>query len=150
MVDQIAENGIASSQAKTLAVKSSRRLLSSQLTLEYEMAKKDPDQKMKYYESVRDHSLVMIQKAEEAMQQLKAFGDEFSDVFEKTSKRHNSLLNKVAKLIERDRKKLDDSAKVALTKVKKITKVEGAKPLTSKPKPPASKKRSSASQPEGL
>ena len=97
------------------------------------MAKKDPELRMKYYESVREHTLAMIHKAEEAVQQLKALGDDFSDVFEKSSKRHSSLLNKVVKLVERDRSKFEDSAKAALKKVKMVKKakeVKKAKPLT--------------------
>ena len=119
-------------------------------TLECEMAKKDPELRMKYYESVREHTLAMIHKAEEAVQQLKALGDDFSDVFEKSSKRHSSLLNKVVKLVERDRRKFEDSAKAALKKVKKAKEVKKAQPLTPKPKPPAAKKPSSPSQPEIL
>ena len=117
------------------------------------MAKKDPELRMKYYESVREHTLAMIHKAEEAVQQLKALGDDFSDVFEKSSKRHRSLLNKVVKLVERDRKKFEDAAKAALKKVKMVKKakdVKKAKPLTPKPKPPAAKKPRSPSRPEIL
>ena len=102
-------------------------------SMEGEVAKKDQEQRIKYYESARELTLAMIQKAEQALQQLKKFGDDFSGIFEKTAKRHNSLLNKIDKLVERDRKKYGGAEKVDMKKVK------GAKPLTSKPKSPASK-----------
>jgi len=105
------------------------------------VAKKDPEQQIKYYEIVREHSLALTHKAEEAIQQMKAFGDDFTDVFEKTRKRHDSLLNKIAKLTERERKKDEASPKVAVKKAKK------AKPLASKAKPSAAEP-GSASKPE--
>ena len=108
-------------------------------SMEGEVAKKDQEQRIKYYESARELTLAMMQKAEDALQQLKEFGDDFSGIFAKTAQRHHSLLNKIDKLVERDRKKYGGAAKVDMKKVKKVMKVEGAKPLTSKPKPPASK-----------
>ena len=124
-------------------------------TLESEVAKKDPDLRTKYYQSVREHTLAMVHKAEEAMQQLKGLGDDFSAVFEKTSKRHSALLNKVVKRVERDQKKLEDTAKAALKKAKKATQakakdVKKTQPVTAKAKPPAAKKPSPPSQPEIL
>ena len=125
------------------------------------MAKKDPDLRTKYYQSVREHTLAVVQRAEEAVQQLKGLGDDFSAVFEKTSKRHSALLDKVVKRVERDQKKLENSAKAALKKltkakeakakdVKKTKVVKKAKPATPKPKPPAAKKPSPPTQPEIL
>ena len=119
------------------------------------MAKKDPDLRTKYYQSVREHTLAMVHKAEEAVQQLKGLGDDFSAVFEKTSKRHSALLNKVVKRVERDQKKLEDTAKAALKKAKKATQakakdVKKTQPVTAKAKPPAAKKPSPPSQPEIL
>lgn len=125
------------------------------------MAKKDPDLRTKYYQSVREHTLAIMQKAEEAVQQLKGLGDDFSDVFEKTSKRHSALLNKVVKRVEREQKKFEDTAKAALKEFKKTKEVKAkdikktkdvkkTKPATPKPKPPAAKKPSPPSQPEIL
>ena len=125
------------------------------------MAKNDPDLRTKYYQSVREHTLAVVQRAEEAVQQLKVLGDDISAVFEKTSKRHSALLDKVVKRVERDQKKLEDSAKAALKNfnkakeakakdVKKTKVVKKAKPVTPKPKPPAAKKPSPPSQPEIL
>ena len=74
-------------------------------SMEGEVAKKDQEQRIKYYESSRELTLAMMQKAEDALQQLKEFGDNFSGIFEKTAQRHHSLLNKIDKLVERDRKK---------------------------------------------
>lgn len=105
------------------------------------MAKKDQERKIKYYESVRDHSFALIAKAEEALEQIESFGDDFSDVFEKTHKRHNSLLKKVAKLIERERKALGGRPKnkakptktVKLPAAKAKSSSSKAKPITAKP-----------------
>jgi gas vesicle protein len=119
------------------------------------MAKNDPVLRAKYYQSVREHTLAVVHRAEEAVQQLKGLGDDFSAVFEKTSKRHSALLDKVVKRVERDQKKLEDSAKAALKKLTKAKEVKAkvvkkAKPVTPKAKPPAAKKPIPPSQPEIL
>ncbi len=113
------------------------------------MAKKNAEQLVKYYESVREHTVGMIAKTEEAMQNMKAFGDEFADVFEKTRKRHSSLLDKIGKRIEREVKKAADTAKAAVTanaaatseKKPKAPATE-AKPVTAKPAAPSKAKAS--------
>ncbi len=112
------------------------------------MAKKDPEQRIKYYETVREHSLALINKAEEAIQHMEAFGDDFAGVFEKTRKRHNSLLNKIVKLTERERKKDGVTAKVDVKTGKKAKPLTSkSKPSTSKPKPLTSKPKPSVSEP---
>ena len=59
-----------------------------------------------------------------------------------------SMEGEVAKKYQEQRIKYYESARELTLAM--MQKAKGAKPLTSKPKPPASKKRSSASQPEGL
>ncbi len=96
------------------------------------MAKKDPALRMKHYEAVRELTQAMAAKSDEAIQHLKAFGDDFAEVFEKTSKRHNALLGKISKRIERELKKSTavlkgDSAKAVMPKVAKPKRVPAAK-----------------------
>lgn len=115
---------------------------------------KDQEQRIKYYESVRDHTLALIGKADDALKHIKSFGDDFTDVFEKTHKRHNSLLNKVTNLIDREQKKF---ARVAKDQVKPAKKAKipasKTKATASKPKPtvthPAIAKAKSAGPAEG-
>ena len=125
--------------------------------LEDEVAKKDPALRLKYYEGVRELTQAMAEKANEAILQLKAFGDDFVDVFEKTHKRHNALLDKVSKRIERELKKSPVAPKTAAPKAapakaaapKAVAKVaNSATPKVVKPKKAPAAKRSSASKTE--
>ena len=118
--------------------------------LEDEVAKKDPAQRMKYYEGVRELTRALAETAEEAVLQLKALGDDFADVFEKTHKRHNALLDKVSKRIERELKKSPVAPKAAAPKSDSpktaVKKANATAPKVIKPKKPA-KKPSPVSKP---
>ena len=125
--------------------------------LEDEVAKKDPALRLKYYEGVRELTQAMAEKANEAILQLKALGDDFVDVFEKTHKRHNALLDKVSKRIERELKKSPVAPKTAAPKAapakaaapKAVAKVaNSATPKVVKPKKAPATKRNSASKTE--
>jgi ElaB/YqjD/DUF883 family membrane-anchored ribosome-binding protein len=116
------------------------------------MAKKDPALRLKYYEGVRELTRALAAQADEAVRQLKALGDDFADVFEKTHKRHNALLDKVSKRIERELKKSTDLLKVAESKAaapKAVLKqANAATPKAIKPKKAPATKRSAASKPK--
>jgi hypothetical protein len=114
-------------------------LLSTE-SMESEVAKNDAGQRMKYYVSVQKHTQTIILKTEDALQQMKVLGDDFIKVFEKTHKRHVRLLDKISKLIEREREKARVAPKVDDKNGKK------AKPAAVKPKAPASKSRPAASE----
>ena len=62
-----------------------------------------------YYEAVRKHTLGIIAQTEKSIQKLEAMGDEFADVFAKTRKRHQSLLDKIDKRIANEIKKITDA-----------------------------------------
>ncbi len=118
------------------------------------MAKKNPAQKMKYLEIVRKNTLAVIQKTEASLQNMKAFGSDFDKTFEKTRKRHARLLNKVTKIIDRERKKSVETPKGDVKSGKKAAATAGkpkpaastAKPSTAKPKPSTAKPKPAAAK----
>lgn len=120
--------------------------------LEDKVAKKDPALRMKYYEGVRELTRDLAEQADAAILHLKALGDDFADVFEKTHKRHNALLDKVSKRIERELKKPTAVPKVVAAKVaapKAVAKqANAATPKVVKAKKAPASKRSTASKPE--
>jgi hypothetical protein len=110
--------------------------------LEVKVAKKDPVLRMKYYEGVRELTQALAEQADAAILHLKALGDDFADVFEKTHKRHNALLDKVSKRIERELKKSTVAPKAAAKPVNAAT------PKVVNPKKTPAIKRGTESKPK--